>query len=63
MPILGQTADVVIIGGGLSGLASALHLLDLRVTTPSSITILEGRRRVGGRLQIHEGIVVLMGVN
>ncbi len=39
-------ADVIVIGAGLSGLESALTLEEngLRVT------VLEGRRRIGGRL-------------
>lgn len=48
-------ANVVIVGAGLSGMVSALHLLDNGVTRPDSITVLEGRNRVGGRLQAHEG--------
>lgn len=48
-------SDVVVVGAGLSGLVSALRLLDTGVTRPSSITVLEGRSRVGGRLQIHQG--------
>ncbi len=36
---------VVIVGGGLAGLAAAATLVDL----PVAVTILEGRRRVGGR--------------
>lgn len=46
---------MVIIGAGLSGLVSALHLLDLGVTKAAFITVVDGRRRVGGRLLAHEG--------
>ncbi|CAN0604606.1 unnamed protein product, partial [Ectocarpus sp. 12 AP-2014] len=41
---------VVIVGAGLSGLVSALHLLDRGVPS-ETITILDGRERVGGRLE------------
>lgn len=50
-------SGVVIVGAGLSGLASALRLLDAG-TFPSSITVLEGRSRVGGRLKAHQGVDV-----
>lgn len=49
--------DVVIVGAGLSGLVSALHLLDLGVQA-TAIIVLEGRKRVGGRLFAHEGTKV-----
>jgi monoamine oxidase len=38
--------DVIVIGAGLSGLESALTLQEAGLT----ITVLEGRRRIGGRL-------------
>lgn len=53
-----NVSDVVIVGAGLSGLVSAVHLLDAAAARPASITVLEGRSRVGGRLQAHEGIAV-----
>ena len=53
---MANVSDVVIVGAGLSGLVSAMHLLDAAVTRPASITVLEGRSRVGGRLQAHEGM-------
>lgn len=49
---------MVIVGAGLSGLVSALHLLDMEVTSAASITVLDGRKRVGGRLLAHQGVDV-----
>lgn len=53
---------MVIVGAGLSGLVSALHLLDMEVTSAASITVLDGRKRVGGRLLAHQGGSVNDGV-
>lgn len=39
-----------ILGGGISGLAAAYHLLD-KVKDPSNITVLESSERVGGWMQ------------
>lgn len=39
-----------ILGGGISGLAAAYHLLD-KVTDPSNITVLESSGRAGGWMQ------------
>lgn len=50
-----MSSSVVIVGAGLSGLSSALHLLDLGTVPASSIIVLEGRSRVGGRLLAHKG--------
>lgn len=55
---IANVSDVVIVGAGLSGLVSAIHLLDAAAARPASITVLEGRSRVGGRLQAHEGISI-----
>lgn len=43
-----------ILGGGISGLAAAYHLLD-KVTDPSNITVLESSGRVGGWMQSWTG--------
>ncbi|CAN0116761.1 unnamed protein product [Ectocarpus fasciculatus] len=48
---------VVIVGAGLSGLVSALHLLDSGVSS-DAVTIVDGRERVGGRLESHQGVDV-----
>lgn len=52
-----MSPSVIIVGAGLSGLCSALHLLDLEAVSADSITIVEARRRVGGRLLAHGGLV------
>lgn len=41
--------DVIILGGGVSGVSSALHLLKSSSFT-GSIGLLEGRDRLGGRI-------------
>ena len=43
-----------ILGGGISGLAAAYHLLD-KVTDPSNITVLESSGRAGGWMQSWTG--------
>ena len=45
-----SSAKFAILGGGISGLAAAYHLLD-RVKDPSNITVLESSERVGGWMQ------------
>ncbi len=54
---MANVSDVIIVGAGISGLVSALHLLETHGV--SNITILEGRGRVGGRLQVEQGKSVL----
>ena len=52
-----------ILGGGISGLAAAYHLLD-RVKDPSNITVLESSGRVGGWMQsctLENGAVFELG--
>lgn len=46
--------DVVIVGAGLSGLISALNLLEHHGVASNMITIVEGRSRVGGRLKAEQ---------
>lgn len=54
---MGDSSDVLIVGAGLSGLVSALHLVDAGLAG-NKITILEGRERVGGRLKADQGVDV-----
>lgn len=59
-PALAEEADVVIVGGGLAGLAAALVLVAAGV----SVLVLEARDRVGGRTLNHllaDGKVVEIG--
>ena len=53
---------VVVVGGGIAGLAAALALLD-RSPSPVDVTVLEGSPRVGGKLALAEvaGIAVDAG--
>jgi monoamine oxidase len=49
----GQTsADVIIIGAGMSGLSAALVLQDQGI----DVLVLEGKNRVGGRVYSIEGV-------
>ncbi|CAM9113169.1 unnamed protein product [Scytosiphon promiscuus] len=50
-------SDILIVGAGLSGLVSALHLVDVGLAG-DKITIVEGRERVGGRLETNRGVDV-----
>lgn len=52
-----DSSDVLIVGAGLSGLVSALHLVDIGLAG-KKITVVEGRGRVGGRLQTDRGVDV-----
>lgn len=52
---MANISDVVIVGAGLSGLVSALDLLETHGLASNQITILEGRGRVGGRLEVEQG--------
>jgi protoporphyrinogen/coproporphyrinogen III oxidase len=59
---------VVIVGGGISGMATALALLDLaaqRGQAPPRVMVLESEPRVGGKIQTstQEGYVCEWGVN
>ena len=45
-----SSSKFAILGGGISGLAAAYHLLD-RVKDPSNITVIESSGRVGGWVQ------------
>ena len=42
---------IVIIGGGISGLAAAHRLLELNKTTPIQLTLLEASSRLGGTIE------------
>ena len=44
--LAGNVYDVVVVGGGLSGLAAARSIRD----QGKSVLVLEGRNRVGGRV-------------
>lgn len=44
-----QTSDIIIVGGGLAGLAAARAIS--KANNDLSVTILEGRSRLGGRLK------------
>eukprot|EP00752_Nemacystus_decipiens_P005918 g5348.t1 len=50
--------DVVIVGAGISGLVSALYLIETHGVASDKIAILEGRGRVGGRLAVEKGVDV-----
>lgn len=52
---MANISDVVIVGAGISGLVSALDLLETHGLASNKITILEGRGRVGGRLEVEQG--------
>ena len=54
---------VVIVGGGLSGLATAFRLIQLR--PDASISVLESQPRAGGNIgtENHNGFVVETGPN
>ncbi len=56
-------ADVVVIGGGISGLACAEALLRLAPDTP--LLLLEGERRLGGNIRTsrEDGFTIEWGVN
>ena len=46
----GASAHVVIVGGGIAGLAAAYFLRD----APAQVTLLEGSQRIGGKLAVSE---------
>lgn len=52
---MANISDVLIVGAGISGLVSALDLLETHGLASNRITILEGRGRVGGRLEAEQG--------
>ena len=46
----GHAASIVIVGGGIAGLATAFFLRD----TPAQVTVLEGAPRLGGKLTVSD---------
>ncbi len=46
-----MTPRVVVVGGGISGLATAFHLRTLRPDRPPEVVLLEGRDRAGGNVR------------
>ncbi len=50
----GRNKHVVIIGGGITGLAVAYRLLDLASATPLVITLLEATSRLGGTIKTQQ---------
>ena len=48
---MAEKADVLVIGAGMAGLSAANRLIDDNLNTNLKVVVLEGRDRVGGRVQ------------